>query len=227
MISGHVDATRPAPGPARSRGFPCAGSRPSAGGSRSPRRRPPRPAAAPGRIPRGRRGTSPERSLTVTGQPAAALAGGRRDPHRQVGVGEQGGAGAGLADLAHRAAHVDVDQVGAGIGDDLRGRAHHRRGPGRTAGPRPGARPGGAAAAPAGCARCGSAGRSSRPSRRRRGRRRAGGPAGARTSCRSRPAARAGRGSAISTSPMRNGCGEGRLHRPKCCAHGSAAGPAG
>ena len=44
------------------------------------------------------------------------------------------------------------------------------------------------------CARCGGGGRSSRPSPRPRAPRRGAAPAGARTSCRSRPAARAARG---------------------------------
>ena len=35
--------------------------------------------------------------------------------------------GAGLADLAHRAAHVEVDHVGAGVGGHRRGLAHDRR----------------------------------------------------------------------------------------------------
>ena len=52
---------------------------------------------------------------------------------------------------------------------------------------------------------CGSGSRSSRPSPTPRARRRSAWPAGARTSCRSRPAARARRGSGSSTSPMRKG----------------------
>ena len=48
-----------------------------------------------------------------------------RDRDRAVGILEQRRAGAGLADLRHRAAHVDVDQVGAGGGDPLGGRGHH------------------------------------------------------------------------------------------------------
>ena len=47
------------------------------------------------------------------------------DRSRQLVVLEQGRAGAGLAHLAHRAAHVDVDQIGAGLGRDRRAGAHH------------------------------------------------------------------------------------------------------
>ena len=46
---------------------------------------------------------------------------------RAVGVVEQGRAGAGLRDLAHGAAEVDVDDVGAGGGDHPRCLGHHRR----------------------------------------------------------------------------------------------------
>ena len=74
------------------------------------------PARSPGRCP--------GRSLTVTGRPLPSR---RRagDRDRLVGVVEQRRARAGLADLAHRAAHVQVDQVGARVGHDLRGLAHH------------------------------------------------------------------------------------------------------
>ena len=44
---------------------------------------------------------------------------------RQVGVVQQRRPGAGLAHLGHRAAHVDVDQIGAGRGDGLSSRGHH------------------------------------------------------------------------------------------------------
>ncbi len=57
----------------------------------------------------------------------AALAGRRRDPDGEVLVREQRGSRAGLADLPHRAAHVDVDQVSARLGDHRRGRSHHLR----------------------------------------------------------------------------------------------------
>ena len=56
---------------------------------------------------------------------AAALRRGARQRDRAVAVGEQRRAGAGAADLRHRAAHVDVDQVGARGGDGRRRRAHH------------------------------------------------------------------------------------------------------
>ena len=48
---------------------------------------------------------------------AAALARGPRDRDGGVGVLDQRGARAGLADLRHRAAHVQVDEVGAALGD--------------------------------------------------------------------------------------------------------------
>ena len=57
---------------------------------------------------------------------AAALARGARDGHGAVVVVEEGGAGAGPADLAHRAAHVEVDEVGARAGGDRGRLAHHR-----------------------------------------------------------------------------------------------------
>ena len=86
-------------------------------------RRPRRPAGAPAPRRRGRPGLRPGRSLTVTGRPLPSPAA-RGDRDRLVGVVEQRGAGAGLADLAHRAAHVEVDQVGARLGDHRRRLAH-------------------------------------------------------------------------------------------------------
>ncbi len=62
--------------------------------------------------------------LDGDGQPAA-LAGGAGDRDRDVGVVEQRGAGAGLADLRHGTAHVEVDRVGARLGDDPGRDAHH------------------------------------------------------------------------------------------------------
>jgi hypothetical protein len=58
------------------------------------------------------------------GEPAA-LARGGSDRHGAVGVVEQRRAGAGPADLAHRAAHVQVDQVGARGRRDGGRLAHH------------------------------------------------------------------------------------------------------
>ena len=89
------------------------------------RRPPPRAAAARDRSPRGPR-AQPRAKLDRDRDPAA-LARGRGDPDGQVVVGEQRRPGAGLADLADRTAHVDVDQVGAGLGDDRGRRAHHLR----------------------------------------------------------------------------------------------------
>ena len=48
-----------------------------------------------------------------------------RERDRPVGIVEQRRAGAGLAHLRHRAAHVEVDQVGARRGDLLGRRGHH------------------------------------------------------------------------------------------------------
>ena len=79
-----------------------------------------RATSTPLRSPGGR----PERSLTVTGSPlprAAALA----SATARSGSAEQRRAGAGLAHLGHRAAHVEVDQVGAGGGHPLGRRGHH------------------------------------------------------------------------------------------------------
>ena len=51
----------------------------------------------------------PDRSFTVTGRPEPSRAA-LRDGDRELVVAEQGGAGARLQDLRHRAAHVEVDQ---------------------------------------------------------------------------------------------------------------------
>ena len=144
-----------------------------------------RPQAVPGAQPRAQ----------LDGHRQAAPAGrrpGERD--RAVGIVEQCRSRPGLAHLRHRAAHVEVDQVGAGGRHALGGRCHHLgivteqlhrdrvlvgMDPQQLA---------------CRCARCRSARRSSRPSRRRPARRRGVWPAGARTSCRFRPAARARRG---------------------------------
>ena len=199
---------------ARSRACPCGARRPSAGGSRSPRRRPRRRAGGRASKPLLSPGRRPERSLTVTGtRPRAApsrraLDGGARERDGAVGVGEQRGAGAGLAHLRHRAAHVDVDRVGAARGD-VRGGGAHRVGvfaeqlDRRPARPR--ARAGRSAASRCTCARCGGGSRARRPSPRRPCRRRSAWPAGARTSCRSRRAARAARGWARSASRASRG----------------------
>ncbi len=56
---------------------------------------------------------------------AAALGCAPGQRQRQLLVAQQLGAGAGAANLANRAAHVDVDQIGAGFGGDRRPRAHH------------------------------------------------------------------------------------------------------
>ena len=48
-----------------------------------------------------------------------------RHRHRTGRIGQQRGAGPRLAHLGHRAAHVDIDQVGAGGGDGLRRGGHH------------------------------------------------------------------------------------------------------
>jgi hypothetical protein len=53
-----------------------------------------------------------------------ALGGRAGDRHRAVGVGDQRDAGAGLGDLGDRAAHVEVEQVGADAGH-LGGRRAH------------------------------------------------------------------------------------------------------
>jgi hypothetical protein len=56
---------------------------------------------------------------------AAALAGGAGEGEGELGVAQELDAGPGLAHLRHRAAHVDVDQVGARLGGERRPRAHH------------------------------------------------------------------------------------------------------
>ena len=124
MITGPRSARR-AHGRGRSRARPCAGSRPGAGW---------KPIAATPASSTSRSGQL-EALAVARLEPRAQLDGDRRPrrPPRAAraiasassGSAEQRGAGAGLADLAHRAAHVDVDQVGAGLGDDRGRRAHH------------------------------------------------------------------------------------------------------
>ncbi len=46
---------------------------------------------------------------------------------RKLGIGKQFGPGPGLADLRHRATHVDVDQVGPGFGGNPRPGLHRLR----------------------------------------------------------------------------------------------------
>ena len=75
--------------------------------------------------PRGHRARG-RAQLDRHGQ-AAALARGARDRDRPVGIVEQRRPGSRPADLSHRAAHVDVDEVGAGVRRD-RGRLSHDRG---------------------------------------------------------------------------------------------------
>ena len=147
---------------------------------------------------------------------AAALAGGARHRDGAIAVAEQRRAGAGAADLRHRAAHVEVDQVGARAPRRSPPPSASRRGRRRTAGSRPGRR---ALARidpqqlAAGLLVAVVDGRSSRPSPRRRGRRRSGAPAGARTSCRSPRAARARRGWAARGRPERPAIGAGVRHQ--------------
>ena len=57
----------------------------------------------------------------------SALDGRPGDCDREAGIVEQSRPGARLLDLRHRAAHVDVDHVGTGVGEPRGGRAHHRR----------------------------------------------------------------------------------------------------
>jgi hypothetical protein len=57
----------------------------------------------------------------------AAPGGGAGQRDRPIGIVEQRRSGAGLAHLRDRAAHVDVDQIGARRGHPLRGRLHHVR----------------------------------------------------------------------------------------------------
>ena len=76
------------------------------------------------RSPSGRPARCPERSFTVTGRPEPSIAA-RATATATSGSREQRRAGAGLEHLRHRAAHVEVDQVGPGLGGDRRGLAHH------------------------------------------------------------------------------------------------------
>ena len=106
------ERTRPAWPRGRSRACPCGGPARCAGGSRSPAT----PASSTRRCasatPSASPGAAPGAQLDGDRQ-AAALARGARDRDRHVGVVDQRRAGAGLADLRHRAAHVEVDEVGA------------------------------------------------------------------------------------------------------------------
>ena len=68
----------------------------------------------------------PDRRAQLDGDgQAGALRGRARDRDRGVRVGDQRRAGARLHHLGHRAAHVEVDQVGAARGGRGRGGAHH------------------------------------------------------------------------------------------------------
>jgi hypothetical protein len=69
---------------------------------------------------------SPARAQLDGDGQAGAEAGGACDRDRDVWVVQQGGAGAGLADLGHGAAHVEVDRVGTGRSDGLGCDAHDR-----------------------------------------------------------------------------------------------------
>ena len=112
-----------------------------AGGSRARRRRR-RRGAGRSRPGVASWGVRPRRIFTVTGMSTARTIA-STIARRPRGVGQQRRAGAGLADLGHRAAHVDVDQVGAGRLDGPRGLGHRvrrrRRRPARPPGARPGA----------------------------------------------------------------------------------------
>ncbi len=160
---------------------------------------------------------------------ARALRGGRGPPRPPIaGSREQRRAGAGLEHLRHRAAHVEVDQVGPGRRGDRRRLAHHL-GVGAEELQRDRVLVGMDPQHLLGCAVAVVRARSSRPSPRPRARRRGDAPAGARTSCRSRPAARAGRGWR-SRPPIRNGVvsaalsiGLNLLTRRRSCAPRSAA----
>ena len=68
----------------------------------------------------------PRRIFTETGS-AVALGDRLDDAGGVLGVVEERGAGAGLRHLAHRAAEVDVDDVGAGGLDHPRGLGHRDR----------------------------------------------------------------------------------------------------
>ena len=111
------------------------------------------------------RALAPLRSLTVTGRPLPSRAA-RATATARSGSLSSAAPGAGLADLRHRAAHVEVDQVDAGRGDGRGGAERMTSGScAEELHARPGARRGGSAAARASCARCRGARRSSRPSR--------------------------------------------------------------
>ena len=69
-------------------------------------------------------GRSPVRSFTVTGRPLARAAA-RATATARSGSSSSAAPAPGLADLRHGAAHVDVDQVGAGLRDALGRRGHH------------------------------------------------------------------------------------------------------
>ena len=69
---------------------------------------------------------SPRRILTVTGTSTASTTA-PATRQRKLVILERAGTGAGLGDLAHRAAHVDVDDVRAGIDDHPSGLGHPLR----------------------------------------------------------------------------------------------------
>ena len=127
QAAGERSPARRAPPPARararSRACPCAAARRGGGGRRCPPRRPPSTSRCASSTPARSPGRCPGRSFTVTGRPLPSRAACAIATALSV-VLQQRGAGAGLADLAHRAAHVQVDQVGARGGHHRGGLAH-------------------------------------------------------------------------------------------------------
>ena len=154
---------------------------------------------------RARPARSPERSLTVTGRPLPSRAA-RATATARSGSSSSAAPAPVLQTFGHRAAHVEVDHVDAA---DLPRRAPRRcasrRGRRRTAGSTIGPLARSSRVDPqqlaAACARCRGGSRGWRPSPRPPAPRRGAWPAGARTSCRSRPAARARRRFGIVTPP--------------------------
>ena len=131
----------------------------------------------------------PRRIFTVTGTSTASTTAASQRAG-QVVILERARAGAGLRDLAHRAAEVDVDDVGA-RGDDHPRRLGHRARVGAEDLHRERVLVGGRCAGTRACARCRTKGRTTTPSRSTRGRLRTAAPGGGTPAPRRPPSARA------------------------------------
>ena len=192
--------------------------------SRRPRPRP--RAGGRDRGPTRSPGSTPERSFTVTGSPEPSAAA-RATATARSGSRSSAAPAPVLTHLRHRAAHVQVDQVGARLGGGRRRHRASRSGSWPKSWIETGCSSGWIRSISAQRALVAVArSRSSRPSPRPPARRRGGAPAGGRTSCRSRPAGRAGPGWGSRPPPIRSGAvsgGSGPAALTGCAPRSAAA----